>query len=537
MPYNYSQTGGSAKGSQPDAGQGNSHSAPVFAIVKDNIDPVRSGRIRVYIAGMSSNDPNDAQGWITVQMLTPFLGHTQGDTNPDESYNDLGKEGTKSTYMKNPTSYGFWYSPPDLESKVVVIFVEGDPNYGFWIGGTPRGEVLHTNPAVGCEEKVILSAPQAAILGGARKLPVCNINPAESNDPGFLDLTKPLHPYEAATLNQQGMVRDQTRGLVGSYSQRESPSRLGFGVLTPGRPIYAGGYRDPDMPEALEGASDASLKVLTRRTGHSLVMDDGSIEGYDNLVRLRTSHGHQIIMNDSEQTFLIIHANGQSWIELGAEGTIDLYSTNNINLRSHGDIEMHADRNITMHASTKFSVVAPYIELNSGLSTKIRTGTDFTTYCKGNYAVKVNKDMSMLSSGNASYASVSTTFINGSQVMINSGQAPLVPQPFKAMGLKLHIDTKFDPEKGFILTPPHTVSLTDRLPAHQPYFRAGTGSPIKVDLLGPTTEGAINIYDDALIIPGDPMDTKTLVTRPAIDEQVKQILDDPRIPPPRYALP
>src|ERR1035437_7724660 len=128
MPYNYPQTGGSTKGSQPDAGQGNPYTAPVFAIVKDNIDPVRSGRIRVYISGMSSSDPNDAQGWISVQMLTPFLGHTQGDIQPDDTYNDLGKEGTKTTYLKNPTSYGFWYSPPDLESKVVVIFVDGDPN-------------------------------------------------------------------------------------------------------------------------------------------------------------------------------------------------------------------------------------------------------------------------------------------------------------------------------------------------------------------------------------------------------------------------
>lgn len=491
MPYNYNQTGGSNRGSQPDTGQGNPHTAPVFAIVKDNIDPIRSGRIRVYIAGMSSHDPNEAQGWITVQMLTPFMGHTQGDTNPDETYNDLGKEGTKSTFMKNPTSYGFWYSPPDLESKVVVIFVDGDPNYGFWIGATPRGEVLHTNPAVGSEEKVVLSGPQASILGGARKLPVCNINPAEGDDPGFLDITKPLHAYEAATLNQQGLVRDQTRGLIGSYAQRESPTRLGFGVLTPGRPIYAGGYRDGDMPEALEGASDASLKVLTRRTGHSLVMDDGSIEGFDNLIRLRTSHGHQLLMNDTEQTIFLIHANGQSWIEMGLEGTIDAYSTNSINMRTHGDINFHADRDIKFHALRDFKICAKTIETNSEKTTKIKVGTDFSNYVKNNYTMKVDKQMSMLSTGIASYKSYNYTYIEGSKVFINSGSAPLVPQKIKSITRVLHTDIKFDPAKGFIENPQHLVSITSRCPTHaggtNGWPEAGFGVDVKVDLETDTT--------------------------------------------------
>lgn len=492
MPYNRHQTGGNTRGGQPGAGKSNPFMAPVFAIVKDNIDPVRSGRIRVYVAGMSSLDANDEQAWITVQLLTPFTGHTEGDRDPDETFNDMGKS-TPSKYLNNPTAYGFWYSPPDLESKVVVIFIEGDPTYGFWIGATPRGDVLHTAPAVGCIDpsKIIFYGAQASILGGARKLPVTNIHPSESDDPGFLDLKKPLHAYEAATLNQQGLIRDQTRGTIGSFAQRESPSRLGFGVLTPGRPIYAGGYRDADFPEILPGCSDPSLKVLTRRTGHSLVMDDGSIEGYDNLVRLRTSHGHQLIMNDTEQTIFLIHANGQSWIEMGLEGTIDAYSTNSINMRTHGDINFHADRNISFHALESFKLCAKNIITESEKTTKMKAGTDFMKHVKGNYTLKVDKLMSMASVGFASFSGLATTFVNGLTVRINSGISPLIPQKIKSITRVLHTDVKFDPSVGFIENPLHLVSITSRCPTHaggtNGWPEAGFGVDVKVDLETDTT--------------------------------------------------
>jgi hypothetical protein len=42
--------------------------------------------------------------------------------------------------------------------------------------------------------------------------------------------------------------------------------------------------------------------------------------------------------------------------------------------------------------------------------------------------------------------------------------------------------------------------------------------------------------DDAELIYPVPIESHTLETRPLIDEQVKEVLDDKRIPPPRYDI-
>ena len=43
---------------------------PVKGVVKDTIDSAKTGRIRVYIADFGSLDPDDAQGWTTVSLMS-----------------------------------------------------------------------------------------------------------------------------------------------------------------------------------------------------------------------------------------------------------------------------------------------------------------------------------------------------------------------------------------------------------------------------------------------------------------------------------
>ena len=146
---------------------------------------------------------------------------------------------------------------------------------------------------------------------------------------------------------------------------RESPSRVGWGVSTPGRPIYQGGFTDSNVLTNGVKSSDESLKLVSRRGGHSIVMDDGTAIGQDQLIRLRTALGHQILMSDDGQTLFIIHANGQSYIELGKEGTIDMYATNSVNIRTQGDLNLHADNNININAKKDLNIAADNIKINA----------------------------------------------------------------------------------------------------------------------------------------------------------------------------
>ena len=464
---------GPLKSSKTDAGGGNTRPEAVIGVVKNNIDPTRAGRIQVYIQDIGANDPDDSQNWVTVSFLSPFFGMTPA-AGPTTGYGD---------YLKNPASYGVWNSPPDLGTEVVCMFINGDMNYGFYIGCVPKPEALHMVPAIGSSKNVITNEGEAQSYGGATQLPVTNINTNNTKAAegiGFLVEPRPVHSYAASILSQQGLVRDTIRGPITSSASRESPSRVGYGVSTPGRPIYEGGYSDTSVSDNLT-AQDAALKVIGRRSGHSFVMDDGDLVGRDQLIRLRSSLGHQILMSDDGQCLFIIHANGQSWIELGKEGTIDMYATNSVNVRTQGDLNLHADNNININAAKDLNISAgENITMTSEKATKFKAGTDFNQYTIGKYTVKVNGAMSMDAAGEASYASTNTTYINGSKVNLNTGSTGTTPAEVPPIPVVAHTDTLFDATKGYASAPGKLLSIVSRAPAHMPWANAGQGVDVKV---------------------------------------------------------
>ena len=475
MAYDEIKPRGSTKASRPDAGGAVLRSVPLFGIVKDNIDPIRSGRLQVYISDLGGLDPDDSNNWVTVSYMTPFYGVTT----PSSANTGWGE------YIKNPNSYGMWNSQPDLGTTVICIFINGDPNYGFWIGCVPQPEALHMVPAIGGTDNIVANEGEARGLGGAVRLPVVNINTNNegiANSNKFLSDAKPVHSYVASILAQQGLIRDPIRGVIGSSAQREAPSRVGWGVSTPGRPIYEGGFTDETIADAATGTSKtAGLKVIARRAGHTLVMDDGDILGKDQLVRIRSSMGHQILMSDDGQTLFIIHANGQSYIELGKEGTIDMYSTNSFNVRTQGDLNLHADNNININAGKQLNISADTIAISSEKETTQKVGTDFSLYASGKYTTKVDGKMSFASSSDASFYSDSITYFNGSKINLNTGSSSLVPQEVKPLPIVAHTDTLNDATKGWAAAPGKLLSIVSRAPAHAPWASANQGVDVKVN--------------------------------------------------------
>lgn len=477
MANNVFKPKGGTSASKPDRGGAVLRTVPVFGVVKDNIDPIRSGRLRVYIADFGGQDPNDADSWITVNYMTPFYGLTRGDA-PKEGF---------GTYLQNQSAYGMWYSPPDIDSTVICLFINGDPEYGYWIGCVPEPEALYTVPALGSAENVVLNENEGLSYGGATKLPVANINSNNekiNEDPEFYNQPKPVHSYLAGVLNQQGLLRDTIRGTIGSSAQRETPSRVGWGVNTPGRPIYEGGFTDENIAEAAAGGVTEQankLRIVSRRAGHSFVMDDGDLIGRDQLIRLRTSLGHQILMSDDGQCLHIIHANGQSWIELGKEGTIDMYATNSVNIRTQGDLNLHADNNINMHAKKDLNIYAENITTNSDKATNVKVGADYTTFVQGKNTTKTVGAMSFASAGEASIASKRTTYINGQKVNLNTGETSTVPEEVKPIPINAHTDTLYDSQKGWAAAPGSLLSIVSRAPAHAPWASANQGVDVKIN--------------------------------------------------------
>jgi hypothetical protein len=279
---------------------------------------------------------------------------------------------------------------------------------------------------------------------------------------------------------QQGLINDVQRGPVASSSQRESPSQV-FGISTPGRPIYQGGFTQEEVLTRIDQGSitPTDAKVIGRTGGHTLVMDDGDIDGNNQMFRLRTAKGHQITMNDTGNFLYIIHANGQTWIELGVEGTVDVFSTNSVNIRTQGDINLHADRDINMFAGRDFKVKAnANITMEAVVNTTITAQADLKLYSKATVGIKADGTLALNSEG-GSWAGGGSLVFRAGGIDLNGPTAPAVAAPRPLQKTKLD-DTTFDNLKGWQVEKEKLESIVTRAPTHEPYPYHNKGVDVEI---------------------------------------------------------
>ena len=475
MAEDIQRSRGRGQGYKFDRGGTNTEFGPFIGEVKNNVDAARMGRLQVYIEQYSGPNPDDQSLWRTVSYIPPFYGAVQ------QSGTDTGT----GTFVGNMQSYGMWFTPPDIGTQVICFFVQGDPNQGYYIGCVPDPGNNHMIPAIGASKNFELqNDEQKSYFADSKQLPVTEINSENekiSEDPRFFDKQKPVHSVVSAVMLQQGLINDPLRGPITSNSQRESPSRV-YGVSTPGRPIYQGGAGKDDVTPELNSLKPEDVKVVGRRGGHSIVMDDGDITGVDNLVRIRTSKGHQITMSDDGEFFYIIHANGQTWVELGSEGTIDMFSTNSVNVRSRGDINLHADKNINMYAAESINIKSKAVRIASSESIDLSATTNLTMYGKGDVGIKSDAALILKNASAGGWDGGQSLSFKGGTIDLNGGTGPgSVTTPTELADVEL-ADTKFTEGKGWEVEEKALKTIVSRAPTHEPYPYHNKGVIAKVDL-------------------------------------------------------
>ena len=479
MAQNIQRSRGRGQPYRFDRGGQPTEFGPFIGIVKNNIDPTRSGRLQVFIEQFGGDDPNDDTLWRTVSYIPPFYGATPKNQ-------QSGSSGAGS-FRGNQNAYGMWFTPPDLGVKVICFFVSGDPNQGFYLGCVPEPGISHMIPAIGASRRWTdnnAAQTQQIEFANSQQMPVVEINvenPAVAENPRFFTQPKPIHGFVYTTLFNQGLLADYIRGPISSSSQRESPSAV-FGVSTPGRPIYSGGIKDSDIEKGVRDGSIklADLQVSGRRGGHTLVLDDGDLAGRDNLIRIRTAKGHQITMSDEADCLYVIAANGQTWIELGSEGTVDVYSTNSINLRSQGEINLHADKNINICAGENLNIRAGNLAVESQGTMSMNSVKDMTLYTKARLGMLSDGSI-VLNSNRGGWKTTGAMSFKASRVDINGGPAPeTVPEPRAIQGYKLD-DVKFEPN-GWAAVPASIDTIVTRAPTHEPYPYHNRGVPVEIEL-------------------------------------------------------
>lgn len=349
---------------------------PYLAKIVSHLDPKYMGTLEVELLRDVGNLPNREGNTIYVKYLSPFYGVT--------NFEHLQKGNEFGTTQK---SYGFWMVPPDPGTIVMVIFVEGDLRQGYWIGCVQDEYMNFMVPG--------LAATELNHQKQGTKVPVGEYNKL-STDLAQADTTqnkKPMHPF-AELLDKQGLLKDEIRGITTSSARREVPSAV-FGISTPG-PLD----RQSGAPKGIVGKYESKIDsaFVSRLGGTTLVMDDGddkfirkkkahegppeylSLEngekgGEQNipnneLFRIRTRTGHQILLHNSEDLIYIGNARGTAWVELTSEGKIDIFAEDSISIHTKNDLNILADRDINLEAGRN-------INIKTKEEFQIETGKDY----------------------------------------------------------------------------------------------------------------------------------------------------------------
>ena len=325
-----------------------------------------AGQYGVYAAVVVDNADPDYQGHIWVDIITSE--RRSEDKSTRKERHKFSKIRTMSPFGgsiggENATvTYGATFPPPAIHTEVLVAFTDLD-SVGYMLGVlAPPGK-----------NSSVPGLPASQIDNG-------DIGP--SIDPGNQDQNiRPRHPV-ANAVAEQGTGLDPIRGPGSSGGRRESPSNVA-GFLTP--------------------------------AGHSFVMDDGTVaargdencvpdqsreEGENNLVRLRSAGGAQMLFNDSAGIVYITNQKGTSWMQMDSDGNVDVYAAGSVSYHAEEDFNFYATGDINMDADT-FNIKARGA---AGIQAETATGP---IQLKSNKDIRLTTDLNLQLKANG-YGRIST---------------------------------------------------------------------------------------------------------------------------------
>jgi len=430
---------------------------PYLAVVTNHMDPTYMGGLEVTVLKPIPGLPTTQGSNIIVRYCSPFLGSTSSkfEGNNSSNFNDVQK------------SYGFWMVPPDIGTRVLVLFLDGEINNGYWIGCVPDLYQNHMIPGLAASQYSAVGPADEAKYG-TKLLPVAEYHKSsrDNNQPNPNTYTKPVHPF-AERLVQQGLLADLVRGVTSSSARREIPSMV-FGISTPG-PVD----KSDNAPRHSVGFTDAGqVRIPTSRLGGSqFVMDDGDRDGLNELIRIRTRTGHQILLHTSSDLIYIANSKGTAWIELTSNGKIDVYAEDSVSLHSKVDFNFRADRDINIEAGRN-------INIKTAENLRAEVGKNHRLFVVGTSTVTVKKDIDVYSFGNTRFSTSGTTHIHSAGNHIETASlihmnGPSAEKASTATQFTIYDLPNRSPEKGWadgiFYKDKDIKSIMKRVPTHEPW--------------------------------------------------------------------
>ena len=509
---------------QASSGSNDARPGPFLATVIGHQDPTFMGTIEVELLRPTGNN-SDETALHQVKYMSPFYGVTSA-----------SHIGANNDYASTQKSYGFWMVPPDVGTTVVVIFIDGDPRRGFWIGCVQDQGMNFMLPGLAATQKVEEDVePDKA--GRYGRVPVAEYNKKVTGfeNPDGTQTWKPKHPL-ADALDRQGLLFDDARGITTSSARREVPSMV-FGISTPGpvdkrngAPRGRIGKQEWKIDNAFVGRlggstfvmDDGDARFLRKKTASdgppeyaSLENDesDGNVEiPHNELIRLRTRTGHQILLHNSEDLIYITNSRGTAWIELSSDGKIDVYSKDSISIRTENDLNFYADRDINMEAKRNVNIkAAKRFQNEAGKDYKLLVTENGFITTKGIFHINTTGNNNFTSAAATNIRSAGNHVETAAQIHMNGPAAATATKAEVLTTFKLPTDIEGDTVESILL----------RVPTTEPYPHHENLDPenFKTDKTDREAGAAGTVPDLWKTYSTGPDDTFTVRPPPATEEQ------------------
>jgi hypothetical protein len=487
-------------------------SGPYLARIVSHLDPSFMGSLEVTLLRDQSNAIGDDTQTYVVRCATPFFGYTAFEF---MGQNDASSS-TLDAYNDTQKSYGMWFVPPDVGVTVLVVFVDGDPSQGYWIGCIPSRFANNMVPAIAGSAQVDLDDADKKKYNTKQPLPVAEINRRLNVKNQIVDpdkIKKPLHPIAEHFL-EQGLIDDDIRGVTTSSARREVPSMV-FGISTPGPLDRRSGAKKSYVGKTK--SLTQSPVHISRLGGTTFVMDDGDdkflrkkpakdgpveyadvLAGekgeptipYNEYFRVRTRTGHQLLMHNSEDLIYIGNARGTTWIELTANGKIDIFAQDSISIHTENDLNIKADRDINLEAGRNINMKAESGRIRQEAATdwevlvgndgKITVGGNYEHVVVGNTKLTTQGNLDFKTGGNQKYTSGGNTDIktggnhteSATRIDMNSFPAETAEQAEPLQALPTHANPLTTTASGWEkrYQSGNIDSIMKRIPMHEPWL-------------------------------------------------------------------
>ncbi len=411
-----------------------------LGIVKDTNDPAQQGRVRVYCPSVDHEDYTvDDLPWALY--VTPFGGSLKNN-----------KSGVNEDISYGPVSYGMW-AIPKVGATVVIQFLNGDPNYRVYVGCVYPIQSNRGMPA-------------------GRGYDITQSKPYPKGP--FTDSYEEIQP-SVANQKEAGLA-DEYYFTRGGYERQVAQAVTD----KDGTEGYA---KNPNKTDPKD--LDPQGYCFTTPGQHFISMNDSSDFCR---VRIKTTAGHQVIMDDTNERIYVSTAKGNNWFEMDQDGHVHFYGAQSISFTTDADFNITAIKNINMKAGGDVNIKAgnvinatadTSININAGCSTLITCGDHFEVNATSNVNitsgkktdVKAGAAMSMSTSaalGLKSGAAASLT--SGAALNLKAGGNIL------ATGSKIHLNgpgaasaaDAAEAAKANLAVEPGIV------PIHEPFYRPQT---------------------------------------------------------------